>query len=99
MEEILKNIIKCKNNLEAMYDDIYNRTLRDYYALFISAMGYYSYITITPSFGAKLYLHVLNTSIEDPEEYLKKIETFLLDNYVDAVEKELTDEEKNADSK
>lgn len=99
MEEILKNIVRCKNNLEAMYDDIYNRTLRDYYALFISSMGYYNYIKISPSFGAKLYLHILNTSIQEPEEYLKKIESFLLEHYVDAVEKELTDAERNSNSK
>lgn len=99
MEEILKNIIRCKYNLEAMYDDIYNRTLRDYYALFISSMGYYNYIKISPAFGAKLYLHILNTSIQDPEEYLKKIESFLLENCVDNVEKELIDAERNTNSK
>lgn len=99
MEEILKNIIRCKDHLEAMYDDIFNRTLRDYYALFISEMGYYNYITISPAFAAKLYLHILNTDILDAEEYLQKIEKFLLDNYVDSVEEELSNAEKNTDAK
>lgn len=95
MEEIYNNIIEAEENLEEVFDGIGNRTLQDYYALFISEMAYCGYISIKPSFAGKIYVSILNTSITNVDEYLTKIFDFLFNKTIKAFEKEELDETGN----
>lgn len=95
MEEIYNNIIEAEENLEEVFEGIGNRTLQDYYALFISEMAYCGYISIKPSFAAKIYVNILNTTVTNVDEYLTKIYDFLFDKMIKAFEREELNETGN----
>jgi len=96
MEEIYNNIIDAEENLEEVFDGIGNRTLQDYYALFISEMAYCGYISIKPSFAGKIYVNILNTSMTNVDEYLTKIYDFLFNKTLAMIEKEELNETGNS---
>lgn len=96
MEEIFNNIVEAQDNLEEIFMGLGNRTLQDYYALFISEMAYCGYLEISNAFAAKIYVNILNTTIANPDEYLHKIYDFLLNKTIEAFEKVPVDEKSNS---
>ena len=92
MDELFENILHTEY-IEEVFDEIENKPLRDYYALFISAMAYYKFIDITPEFSAKLYITILKSTIKDSEQLLDKMFEFLINKTIDRLEQELNAEE------
>lgn len=93
MEELFQNILDTVY-IEEVFDDIDNKPLQDYYALFIGAMAYYKFIDITPEFSAKLYVNIMNSSIKDTDSMLEKIYDFLINKSISNLEDELNNETK-----
>ena len=89
MEQIFNNIVDANDNLEEIFDGIPNKYLQDYYAIFIAAMAFNNYITLDPTFAAKLYVNILNSSLKDPDDVLNHVNEFLINKSIDDLEKEL----------
>ena len=98
MEEIFNNIIDAKSNLEEVFAGLGSRTLQDYYALFIAEMAYNNYIEISPDFSAILYVSILNSDMKDIDEYLGKINDFIVNKAIREFEKEPVDEPRSTQS-
>lgn len=88
MENLFNKIYSC----EFLYD-VFTRmdegAIKDYYALFISSMAFYKFIKIDRAFANALYINIMNTSLNDTDTMLEKIDDFLIAKSVDAVINEL----------
>ena len=47
---------------------------KDYYALFISSMAYYKFIKIDKDLANALYVNIMNTSLNNTDQMLEKID-------------------------
>lgn len=91
MEELFKTMMETPD-IEMVFDAVGNKALKDYYALFISAMAYYKFIQISPEFASKLYVTVVNSGMTDPNLLLENIYNFLINKSIDNIEKEINEE-------
>lgn len=88
MEDLFNKIYSC----EFLYDvftGMNEGAIKDYYALFISSMAFYEFIKIDQAFANALYINIMNTSLNDTDTMLKKINDFLISKSVDIVINEL----------
>ena len=63
--------------------------IKDYYALFISSMAYYKFIKIDKELANALYVNIMNTSLNNTDQMLEKIDEFLISKSIDNMENEL----------
>lgn len=91
MDDLFQNILDTEY-IEEVFDAIDNKSLQDYYALFISAMAYCHFINISQEFSAKLYVNILHTSIKDSESILNDIFNFLINKSINDLEKEINND-------
>lgn len=85
MEPVFNRILKAKDNLEELIDSKAEGYLQDYYALFISEMAYWNYISLTPKLANKLYTIIFNTKSMDTDNTLNQITEFIIDKSIEDV--------------
>lgn len=92
MEELFQNIIETEY-IEEVFDELDNKPMQDYTAIFIAAMAYYNFIEISQEFSAKLYINILNTSLKNTDDLLENIFKFLMDKHISNLEAEINDKQ------
>lgn len=89
---MFQTIIAAKY-LPEVLESLENKYMKEYYALFISAMAMYNYITIDQEFAFKLYLIILNSSLNNVNDILENIYSFLINKSINDLEVDLNAEE------
>lgn len=87
--EDLFNKIYSTEFLFDVFTGLNEGAIKDYYALFISSMAYYKFIKIDKAFANVLYVNIMNSSLNDTDAMLEKIDDFLISKTVDNIENDL----------
>lgn len=88
MEDLFNKIYTTEFLFE-VFTGLDEGAIKDYYALFISSMAYYKFIKIDKELANALYVNIMNTSLNNTDQMLEKIDEFLINKSIDNMENEL----------
>ena len=88
MEDLFNKIYSTEFLFE-VFTGLDEGAINDYYALFISSMAYYKFIKIDKELANALYVNIMNTSLNNIDQMLEKIDEFLISKSIDNMENEL----------